>query len=65
MAIYRMAQMVKGYAEKEAVVEMTDPCETCLRWPECNGVDADTCLVRIHNQRREPGDKDTAETLPE
>lgn len=20
-----------------------DPCETCLRWPECNGVDADTC----------------------
>jgi len=23
-----------------------DPCETCLRWPECNGVDADTCLLR-------------------
>lgn len=21
----------------------TDPCETCLRWPECNGVDANTC----------------------
>lgn len=20
-----------------------DPCETCLRWPECNGVDADNC----------------------
>lgn len=22
---------------------MTDPCDTCLRWPECNGVDADNC----------------------
>ena len=42
-----------------------EPCDTCLHWPECNGVDADTCLVRIHNQRREPGDKGTAETLPE
>lgn len=20
-----------------------DPCETCLRWPECNGVDAEQC----------------------
>lgn len=20
-----------------------DPCENCLRWPECNGVDANTC----------------------
>lgn len=19
------------------------PCETCLRWPECNGVDAEAC----------------------
>lgn len=24
---------------------MNDPCETCLRWPECNGVDADSCSV--------------------
>lgn len=22
---------------------MDHPCETCLRWPECNGVDADNC----------------------
>lgn len=22
---------------------MTDPCETCLRWSECNGVDAENC----------------------
>lgn len=21
------------------------PCSTCLRWPECNGVDADTCKL--------------------
>lgn len=20
-----------------------NPCETCLRWPECNGVDRDNC----------------------
>lgn len=24
---------------------MNDPCETCLRWPECNGVDAESCPV--------------------
>ena len=23
--------------------EMEDPCETCLRWWECNGVDKDNC----------------------
>lgn len=22
-----------------------DPCETCLRWPECNGVDAEQCPI--------------------
>ena len=22
---------------------MTNPCETCLRWPECNGSDRDNC----------------------
>ena len=20
-----------------------DPCDTCLRWPECHAVDAETC----------------------
>ena len=24
---------------------MYEPCETCLRWPECNGVDAEICPV--------------------
>ena len=28
---------------------MTDPCESCLRWSECNGVDRDTCpLWRVN-----------------
>ena len=22
---------------------MSHPCETCLRWSECNGVDIDNC----------------------
>ena len=43
-----------------------DPCETCLRWSECNGVDADTCPLRKQtDKRREPSDEDTAEALPE
>lgn len=32
---------------------MNDACETCLRWPECNGVDADTCLIRRVNNEKE------------
>lgn len=28
------------------------PCDTCLRWPECNGIDQDTCqLVKAHAER--------------
>lgn len=65
----KTAQLIKEIVEAqlENVLRQEErhPCDTCLHWPECNGVDADTCLVRIHNQRREPGDKDTAETLPE
>ena len=26
------------------------PCETCLRWPECNGVD-DTCPLKSDGRR--------------
>lgn len=31
---------------------MTDhPCETCLRWPECNGIDRDACpLLKDKNK---------------
>lgn len=28
---------------KEPKKEQDDPCDTCLRWPECNGADRDTC----------------------
>lgn len=28
------------------------PCETCLRWPECNGTDADCCPL-LKNQNEE------------
>lgn len=35
-----------------------DPCDTCLRWSECNGVDADTCplcsRVEKKNQKTAP-----------
>ena len=24
---------------------MNNPCETCLRWEECNGVDVDICQI--------------------
>jgi hypothetical protein len=41
-----------------------EPCEVCLHWPECNGVDGDTCLIRKAHQRREPSDESTAETVP-
>ncbi len=31
---------------EEQQVEKDDPCEKCLRWPECNGVD-DGCPWRV------------------
>lgn len=34
---------VAGHAtEKERQAQRKNPCETCLRWEECNGVD-DQC----------------------
>ena len=39
-----------------------DPCETCLRWSECNGVDAGNCphyaaelLAQIVEEKTESG----------
>lgn len=26
----------------------TDPCQSCLRWTECNGVDHDICDICRH-----------------
>ncbi len=28
------------------------PCDTCLRWAECNGIDVDSCqLVKAHMEK--------------
>ena len=32
--------------------EMEDPCETCLRWWECNGVDKDNCPLWQTNDNK-------------
>lgn len=34
---YYKAKILAAYREKDK----KDPCESCLRWPECNGVDED------------------------
>jgi hypothetical protein len=38
-----MLERAKKPEEEPEEPEQEDPCETCLRWPECNGVDSDTC----------------------
>lgn len=35
---------------------MTDVCESCIRWSECNGVDADICQ-KVDRPKR-PEDKE-------
>lgn len=32
-----------------------DPCETCLRWPECNGVDEECPLRAARLEGTEDG----------
>lgn len=39
---------------------MEDPCETCVRWYECNGVDDDCPLKK---QGRDVNRKSAAETF--
>lgn len=39
---------------------MSGPCDTCLRWPECNGVDAENCP--ICKAARERAEKSGGET---
>lgn len=34
---YYKAKILAAYREKD----QKNPCESCLRWPECNGVDED------------------------
>lgn len=38
-----LSQVLERGEQKRKVDE--DPCEKCLRWPECNGVD-EACPVR-------------------
>lgn len=35
------------------IEDQDHPCETCLRWPECNGVDADRCPLFYEPLRKE------------
>lgn len=32
------------------------PCETCLRWWECNGVEASTCCPQTKTEESDPND---------
>lgn len=29
------------FGNRSGKAEQHDPCDSCLRWPECNGVDGD------------------------
>jgi hypothetical protein len=40
-----------------SMIDTGHPCETCLRWSECNGVDAANCpAVRDFNKKKEDPD---------
>lgn len=43
---------------------MDHPCETCLRWPECNGVDADNCPLCVAYAERKLRPQTIEITLP-
>lgn len=43
--------------EEEVKAEPFDPCETCQRWGECNGVDRENCpLWRDHDNKEDKKD---------
>lgn len=42
----------------------TDVCETCLRWPECNGVIADICpIVAACSTEKDMSAEEETETM--
>lgn len=41
--IVKTAEKIAAAETMKAAEEQADPCDTCLRWPECNGADRDTC----------------------
>lgn len=44
---------------------MTDPCESCLRWSECNGVDIDACPMWRDRPAAQYEDTDDRDRLVE
>ena len=53
----KTAQLIKEIVEAqlENVLRQEEkhPCETCLHWPECNGVDADICPIFLSEKAEE------------
>ncbi len=45
-ALFALCLIALNLATDRQDKEETDPCQSCLRWPECNGVDRDTCNLR-------------------
>lgn len=42
-AVRGLSNALAKLTRRENDDEETDPCMDCLRWPECNGVDAESC----------------------
>lgn len=40
--LYRIAIKLT-YQQEQDAAESVDPCESCIRWSECNGIDKDNC----------------------
>lgn len=43
LGIPKQLKRIADALEQKQEKPRTDPCETCLRWSECNGVDRDDC----------------------
>lgn len=48
--LYHLAEDIENSANRRTKQnsgesEYEDPCENCLRWDECNGVDRDNCPI--------------------
>jgi hypothetical protein len=56
-----LAYVTRGYIQQDrqadatAPCEPVDPCETCNRWDECNGVDREYCPLWRANEEENHG----------
>lgn len=41
--LYTIAIIHVRKSDHKEEAEIYDPCETCVRWSECNGIDKDYC----------------------